>query len=82
MEFNPQHFWVPSLCNLWLQMFLFLFIQTLHNDCSHIEDVHLFFCTFPEYFLIFFSILNGALNTSRINIALNTKLDIESQVGY
>ena len=22
----------------------FLYIQTLHNDCSYIEDVHLLFC--------------------------------------
>ena len=27
--------------------------QTLNNDCSHIEDVHLPFCT---YFMIFFSV--------------------------
>ena len=26
------------------QQFSFLYIQTLHNDCSHIEDVHLPFC--------------------------------------
>ena len=37
----------------------FLFIQTLHNDCSHIEDVHLLFlCTFHEYFHIFIGLLN------------------------
>ena len=35
---------VPSLCNLKLQQYSFLYIQTLHNDCSHIEDVHLLFC--------------------------------------
>ena len=35
---------VPSLCNLYLQKFLFFFIQTLPNDCSHIENVHLLFC--------------------------------------
>ena len=27
-----------------LQQFSFLYIQTLHNDCSHIKDVHLLFC--------------------------------------
>ena len=35
---------VPSLCNLQLQQYSFLFIQILHNDCSHIEAVHLPFC--------------------------------------
>ena len=45
---------VPSLCNLLLQKFSFFFIQTLPNDCSHIEDVHLLFCA---HFIIFFSFL-------------------------
>ena len=27
-----------------LQQFSFLYIQTLHYDCSHIEVVHLLFC--------------------------------------
>ena len=35
---------VPSLCNLLLQQYSLLYIQTLHNDCSHIEDVHFSFC--------------------------------------
>ena len=35
---------VPSLCNLKLQQYSILYIQTLNNDCSHIEDVHLLFC--------------------------------------
>ena len=35
---------VSGLCNLLLQQFSFLNIQTLHTDCSHIEDVHLTFC--------------------------------------
>ena len=35
---------VPSLCNLKLQQYSILYIQTLHNDCSHNEDVHLLFC--------------------------------------
>ena len=26
-------------CNLYLKQISFLYIQTLHNDCSHIEDV-------------------------------------------
>ena len=32
-----------TLCNLFckLQQISFLYIQTLHSDCSHIEDVHL-----------------------------------------
>ena len=39
----PSCLGVLSLCNLKLQQFSFLYIQTLHNDCSHIEDVHLLF---------------------------------------
>ena len=39
--FHPQHFLGRSLCNLLLQIFSFLFIQTLYNDCSHIEDGYL-----------------------------------------
>ena len=41
---------MPSLCNLKLQQYSILYIQTLHNDCSHIEDVHLLFCA---HFIIF-----------------------------
>ena len=37
-------FGVPSLCNLKLKKFSFLFIQTLHNNCSHIENVHQLSC--------------------------------------
>ena len=39
-------FGVPtcSLYNLYLQQFSFFYIQTLPNDCSYIEDVHLPFC--------------------------------------
>ena len=47
---------MPSLCNLYIQKFLFFFIQTLPNDFSHIEDVHLLFCA---CFIIFFSFLRG-----------------------
>ena len=40
-------------------MISFLNIQTLHNDYSYIEHVHLlFFCTFDKYFLIFLGLLN------------------------
>ena len=35
---------VPSLCYPLLQKFPFLLIQTLPNDCSHIDDVHLLYC--------------------------------------
>ena len=45
-------FGVPSLCNL----FNFLFIQTLINDCSHIEDLHLPFCA---HLINVFSFLMG-----------------------
>ena len=49
-------FGVPSLCNLQLQKFSFLFIQTLYNDCSHIEDVHHLLCA---HFMNFFSLMPG-----------------------
>ena len=43
--FHPKCVGVPpSLCNLYLQHFSFLYIQTLHKDCSYIEHVHLLFC--------------------------------------
>ena len=29
-----------SVCNLQLEQISFLYIQTLHNDHSHNEDVH------------------------------------------
>ena len=32
------------MCKLYLKQFSYLYNQTLHNDCSHIEDVHLLFC--------------------------------------
>ena len=47
---------VPSLCNLKLQQYSILYFQTLHNDCSHIEDVHLLFCA---RFIIFLTFLTG-----------------------
>ena len=47
---------VPSLCNLLLQKFSFLFVHTLPYDCSHIEDVQLLFCA---RLMIFFSFLKG-----------------------
>ena len=53
---RPQHFRVPSLCNLLLQKFSFFFIQTLPNDCTYIEDVHLLFCA---RFIIFCTFLMG-----------------------
>ena len=43
---------VSGLCNLQLNQFLFLYIQTLHNDCSHIEDVHLIFCAHLVFYYI------------------------------
>ena len=48
---------MSGLCNLQLKQFSFLYSQTLHNGCSHIEDVHLIFCAH----LIFYYIL-GLLN--------------------
>ena len=47
---------VFGLCNLLLKHFSFLYIQTLHNDCSHIEDVHLLFCA---HLIIFSQFLTG-----------------------
>ena len=47
---------VPSLCNLKLEQYSILYIQTLHNDCSHIEDVHL---PFFARFIIFFHFFDG-----------------------
>ena len=48
-------FGVPSLCNLLLQQFSFLYVQTLPNDCSYIEDVHLLFCAhLINIFFIFY----------------------------
>ena len=29
---------VPSLCNLKLKQYSILYIQTLHNNCSHMEQ--------------------------------------------
>ena len=47
---------VPSLCNLKLKKYSILYIQTLHNDCSHIEDVHHLLCA---RFIFFFTFLTG-----------------------
>ena len=44
---------VPSLCYLKLQQYSILYIQTLHNDCSHNEDVHLLFCSRFKFFKTF-----------------------------
>ena len=45
-----------GLYSLYLQQFLLLYIQTLHNDCSHIEDVCLSFCA---NMIIFYYILKA-----------------------
>ena len=42
---------VCEICNS--KSFHSFFIQTLHNDCSHIEDVHLLLCAQFIFFLIF-----------------------------
>ena len=49
---------VSGLYNLKLQQFSFLYIQSLHNDCSHIEDVHLLFCAH----LIIFCYISWSVN--------------------
>ena len=52
--FLPKCLGAPSVCNLELQKYSFLYIQTLHNDCSHIEDVHrLFNAHLTDIFFIF-----------------------------
>ena len=47
---------VPSLCNLCNFESFCSFIQTLYNDCSNIEDVHLLFWA---HFRNIFSFLRG-----------------------
>ena len=47
---------VSGLCNLYCQHFPFLHIQTLHIDCSHIEDVQL---PFSAHLIDIFSLLRG-----------------------
>ena len=44
---------VPSLCNLQLHQYSFLYIQTCHDEFSHIEDVHLPFCAHFIYSFLF-----------------------------
>ena len=53
---KKMHSWflVCVICNS--QQFSFLYFQTLHNDCSHIEDVHLPFCA---HLIDIFSFLSG-----------------------
>ena len=48
---------MPSLCNQQLQKLSFLFLQTLHNDCSHIEDVHHLFCAHLINIFSFFTVV-------------------------
>ena len=56
-HFFIRHAWgVSGLCNMLLQQFSLLYIQSLHNDCSYIEDVHHLFCA---HFMIFYSILGS-----------------------
>ena len=45
---------MSGLCNQLLQQFSFHYIQTLHNDCSYIEDVHLLFCIHLMLFFFHF----------------------------
>ena len=35
-----ERFHCLFVCNLYFKQILLLYIQTLHNDCSLIEDVH------------------------------------------
>ena len=52
--FNLKFVGVPGLCNL----FSFFYIQSLHNDCSYIKDVHPLFCTHFMIFFLIFGVLN------------------------
>ena len=52
----PDTIRAPSLWNLWLQKFSFLYIQTLCNDCSHI--VHHTFCAHFMDISSFMGVLN------------------------
>ena len=36
----------------------FFYIQTLHNDSSHIEDVHLLFCTHFMWGVLYLGVMN------------------------
>ena len=49
---------MSGLCNLCLQQFSLFYIQTLHNDCSHIEDVHLLFIQISYGFCSHVEVLN------------------------
>ena len=55
---------MSGLCNLLLQKFPFLNIQTLHSDYSYIEHVHLLFCA---HLINIFHIL-GLLNLNILSI--------------
>ena len=46
---------MPGLCNLLLQQFSILYIQSLLYDCSHIEPVHPIFCA---HLIIYLGVLN------------------------
>ena len=58
--FSPEMLRECLFCLIFmkLQQYSFLYIQTLHTDCSHIEDVHLLFCARFIFFLIFWRVLN------------------------
>ena len=46
---------MSGLCKLYLLQFSFLYIQTLPNDWSYIEDVHLLFCAHLINIFLFFT---------------------------
>ena len=52
---------VYGLCNLYYKQFSFLYIQTVHYDCSHIEHVHHIFCV---RLIRYFGVLNLDIITS------------------
>ena len=48
----------PSLCNLQLQQYSFLYIHTLHDDFSDIADVHFHFVHISYFLSYFWLVLN------------------------
>ena len=50
------------VCNLYLKHISFLYIQTLRNDCSHIEDIHQRRRSRAEFGLVFFLLLGLELS--------------------
>ena len=57
---------VPILYNWLLQQFSFNIIETLHSDCTHIEDCIFYFGRFPHFFFFFVYIPSSIFQTDSI----------------